>query len=356
MNEKMLLGLNVKNALAMGSGETDDKLPVRSHVGVGYQVMPGFWMAMDMEAAGRFAMGAEYNFGKFLALQVGKAPNGSLSMGTGLTYKNARLDMAFNQNTAGLGSSVSTSMTLRFGQNREALRVKLSGSLLTRGLEMVKRGEWVTGLRLLKKSAALNPANTAAKDGMARLNGILKILKVRRPTDLQKYRGKEVWYLLRNSVAAYMESSYREAELFGAYASIKDGEEPKLRDLVLHMERESGVQALTQEEKDMSPEAFLVTKRRRVEEKFHKKEYGISLLECQEIVSLEPESAEDWEKLGSLYFVIGVKEKAVEAYGRALDLDPDNTELKQFLEKHKAQMTPKKKGKGKQAKARSWAE
>ncbi len=334
LNEKLALGMSLKNGLSWAQGNTEDKMPARMKVGAGYQLMPGFWLAMEGEAGGTFGVGAEYNVGKFLSLEVGKAPNGSLSMGGGLTYKNARLDMAFNQNSGGLGSNVSTSVRLRFGQNREALRAKMSSQMLARGMEMVRRGEWVSGLRYMKRATSLDPTNATAKEMVNRLGGGMKVLKIRRLSEEHKYRAKAVWYLMKKAMASNLESSYREAELYAVYASIKDGETTELKDWVMYMERSSGIQALTAEEKDMTPEGFLATKRRRVEDRFHKKEYGISLLECQEITQLEPSSTEDWEKLGSLYFVIGVKDKAMEAYNKALSLNPKNKDLRDFINKN----------------------
>ena len=84
------------------------------------------------------------------------------------------------------------------------------------------------------------------------------------------------------------------------------------------------VQALTGEEKDMTAEGFLATKRRRVEDRFNKKEYGIALLECQEITELEPASAEEEDVGGPAQDIAGRKADGSKQHARedrALQVD-----------------------------------
>jgi tetratricopeptide (TPR) repeat protein len=333
LHERLDLGLTVKNPLAFSSGPTDDELPLRVQLGAGYEVLRGFRIAADASDTGEFGAGVEYALGRHLALAAGRAPDGSLSFGSGFLYKNARVDFAYTPDPhAGLGSSLATSMGLRWGTDRSAGRIRTGAALLARAQESVKRGDWTAATRTFNRVISLDPANLQAREGAARLARLMEPLGVRRARDEQRLKEKSAWPLLRQSVNASLEGSDRQAQLFAGYASLKDPGDPKIRELLNFYEMHSSVRVLSKEEQDMSPEAFIETKRKRVEAKFYGKEYGVALLECREILSLEPQNADDWERLGSIYFVIGNKEKALEAYQTAIKLNPSKQSLQQFLQ------------------------
>jgi cytochrome c-type biogenesis protein CcmH/NrfG len=57
------------------------------------------------------------------------------------------------------------------------------------------------------------------------------------------------------------------------------------------------------------------------------KQLFASILQHEEDLRNDPKNADTWEHLGNLYFDAGEAAKAVNAYGRALELKPDNANV-----------------------------
>ncbi|GAJ13873.1 unnamed protein product, partial [marine sediment metagenome] len=70
----------------------------------------------------------------------------------------------------------------------------------------------------------------------------------------------------------------------------------------------------------------------------------LAILECQEVLELEPNNTLALSRLGSAYYVIGQKEKAKELWLRVLEIEPENKEVLESLRKEGV-IPPKKKPK-----------
>jgi len=60
--------------------------------------------------------------------------------------------------------------------------------------------------------------------------------------------------------------------------------------------------------------------------------YDIAIMECQDVLELEPENVLAMTRLGSAYYALGNRDKAIEIWKRALEIDPNNKDILDFLE------------------------
>ena len=66
-------------------------------------------------------------------------------------------------------------------------------------------------------------------------------------------------------------------------------------------------------------------------ELYYKKEYFKAIEVLQKATVLDPYMPQLYTRLGSIYFELGMKKEATEAWQKAYSLDPDNEELNAFL-------------------------
>jgi tetratricopeptide (TPR) repeat protein len=332
LDRRGAIGLSTKNLLSMASGQTSDKLPFRMDLGGSYEFYPGALATLALKDMADVAAGLEWVVAKRLALRMGDAGGGDFSAGVGLLFKQVRFDVAMTPNPAdGLGSTLASSLSYSFGEDWTAIRRRSSLKSEQKARELIRNGQWVSAAAALQKGISMDPANTAATDLLAQLKSCLVAVRVSKSKHERELRELPEWRLLQIAMNEQLEGTPLHAQLLVAYASMKRPEEFRYRSLLSHFENISGFQALTNEQKALTPEAFLTLKRSKTDALFAARNYGEALRECQEIVLLEPLSVQDLERLGSLYFAIEQKQMAVETFERALKIDPKNTSILNFM-------------------------
>lgn len=278
------------------------------------------------------AAGLEWVVGKYIALRLGDAGGSDFSAGIGLLFQRAKFDIAMTPNRAdGLGSTIASSLSYSFGDDWSAIRRRSSLKSEEKGRELLRDGQWVAAVNALQKSVSMDPANGTAAALLGRLKAALASIRVSKSKHERELRGFPEWRLLQIAMNEQMEGTPLHAQLLVAYAAMKRPEEFRYRALLTHFEQTSGFQALTAEQKSLTPEAFLTLKRSTTEKYFTDRNLGEALRECQEIVFLEPTSVQDLERLGSLYFAINKNDLAVETFQKALKIDPKNASILKFI-------------------------
>lgn len=332
LDRRAAVGLNARDLLTMSTGETTDRLPFRMDVGGSYEFYPGAMAVLTFKEMSEVAAGLEWIVGKYLALRLGDAGGGDFSAGLGIQFEQIRFDMAMTPNQAdGIGSTLASSLSYSFGQDWVAIRGRSSLKLEEKSRTLIREGQWVKAKSSLQKALGMDPANGTAESLLARLKSTLESLHIRRAKQEREIHGLPEWRLLQLAMNEHMEGVPYRAQILVAYASMKRPEEFRYQSFLTHLEKSSGFQALTSEQKALTPEAFLTLKRGKVETFFAARNFGDALRECQEIVLLEPNSVQDLERLGSLYFAIDQNDKTIETFERALKLDPKNTSIRKFM-------------------------
>ncbi|MFA6435491.1 MAG: PorV/PorQ family protein [Elusimicrobiales bacterium] len=84
---------------------------------------------------------------------------------------------------------------------------------------------------------------------------------------------------------------------------------------------------------EMLPKVALVKEKlRKAAKYFYIQQFDMAAKECEEAVLLDEANVIGWTRLGSAYYIMGDKEKAKKAYGRALALNPGDKVILQFME------------------------
>ena len=64
---------------------------------------------------------------------------------------------------------------------------------------------------------------------------------------------------------------------------------------------------------------------------FRDGKYDLTIQHCREVLALEPDNVLALKQLGSAYHMLGRKQQAREVWKKALDLDPNDSVLKQYV-------------------------
>jgi len=62
-----------------------------------------------------------------------------------------------------------------------------------------------------------------------------------------------------------------------------------------------------------------------------KKQYDTAINECREILIMDPNNAIALERMGSCYYQLGQKGKALETWEKVIKIDPANEDVKKIL-------------------------
>ncbi len=204
-----------------------------------------------------------------------------------------------------------------------AVREKM-GSLYSEAQQAYERGDYLTARDTYNRILADNPTDLDVKTIVARLEDVSKItLKV----DEKGQAGD----MMRKALALYVSiDGNRKASMAAAWyaaqlsqsslsTAVKDFLERKYASILSTMEGPVG---------DMNVvDQYLFAALNRI----YEGRYDIAIQACTIVIELQPGNVLAWKRLGSAYFAIGKKDKARDAWERALKITPDDAELKQFL-------------------------
>jgi Flp pilus assembly protein TadD len=78
--------------------------------------------------------------------------------------------------------------------------------------------------------------------------------------------------------------------------------------------------------------ALVKEKLRKAALAFYIQRFDDAVTECEQVVLLDEKSVVAWTRLGSAYFMMGDKEGSKKAYKKALELNPNDNVIKQFMD------------------------
>ncbi len=84
-------------------------------------------------------------------------------------------------------------------------------------------------------------------------------------------------------------------------------------------------------EETLSPDTQVAMKLQRTTQNFNDKKYDLVVKDCMDVVTVDPNNALAYTRLGSAYYALGLKEKALDAWRKALAINPNIPELQEFL-------------------------
>jgi tetratricopeptide (TPR) repeat protein len=341
LDERLTLGLALSNAAAWAQGGAPDRLSPGARLGAAYALGDALLLALDVSDSGDLRAGAEYRFAGMLALRAGWASGGptfggGVLLNDGLSFDAAVLD------TAALGLSERFSLGYRFGAYRTQRRASLALEDLINARDALERRDDENAGALFDAAIADDPrvgqrpriGGGNWKRKAERLHRLLDALGLSaRPEDRDDLRAPTVEAeLAQKAIQALMDENLSDAMLLSQVAA---GEGPRgsvFARLPRAMEKATGLPEIPGATLPVS--AFVADRMRRSGDAFYARRYAEAVEDCRENTLVQPDSALDWERLGSAYFKAGRRGDALAAYRKSLSLDPTNSSLKDFISSH----------------------
>ncbi len=332
INDKLTVGFTMLNAFANVKGDPSDRLMPQIKLGAAYKIGGALTVAADFSSLSDFKIGTEYALQGFM-LRAGMQQFG-FTFGTGFVFRQAyTLDIAMVQHpTFGMSPRVSLGYkfqgkTGKAGNKMEAFANEYLNNAL---LELQKR-DYSQAVKSFQQAQGINKAAGGAewREKFRRLAVVLGKLELQADeTEIMKQPTAQA-ALAQASIMSFLEEDTQKAILFAHAALGQDVRNAVYNKFLRSMAAVTGQEVRRE---DVLPVPALISQRLKqaVDSVFAQKfEAGIKA--CKDALALDPQNGTAWMRLGSAYFASGDKTQAAASYKNALQLDPTNEKLRQFM-------------------------
>lgn len=348
------LAANVSNVLNLKLANTDDSLPIDINLGIGIKPFERLSLGVDLNKSilknnllDRYSFGISWTPHKMFSIRAGKN-NIETSLGFGITFKNINVDYAAVLQEY-LGISHRISLDYRFGKTLEEIWAeRIKGLPATEELEIVEAklktedeklryfqslfneavknytsGNYRQALNNLNKAKEILPEATDVNIYIDRISLVVPLYPTINPTD-------KISNLLIRGIGYYIKGDNVSAVKVINYALSLSPDDILISRLLTKIEEKTGVRA----EKIESAAGTTIVDKLHSESliAFRKRDYALAIKLCEDILLLEPEDVLAYKRLGSAFYALGQKEKAIQMWQQALRLDPRDEKLKSMLE------------------------
>ncbi|MFA5859240.1 MAG: tetratricopeptide repeat protein [Elusimicrobiota bacterium] len=337
----LTLGVNIKNMLvARLSGNSQDVLSPVIRAGVAGH----FWdnrmiAACDVEYRENtvvYYLGVEAAVFNLFKLRIGQSQQ-EVSAGFGINVFNMMLDYALGLHS--LGGSHRMSLTMKFGgsvkaelnKQNEKARLELDElfkKLYESGIQAYQEGKFDEAHSMLAQARSINPQDEDVKILTSRLQLVVALL----PTSVGTGKVSE---LLRAGVTKYLEGDAEQAITKITYAYTLDPDNKTIERLLNRLQRETGVKI------DTAPPGMGTLVDQKLLQayiQFSKRDFAGTILLCQEVLSLESRNILAYKRMGTSYLLLGERDKAVKLWEKALEINPNDTALREYTDSVKKQI------------------
>ncbi len=217
----------------------------------------------------------------------------------------------------------------------ERRKIEIARNYYKEAIEAYRNGLYSDAVGKLRFAVELDPERPEIESLFKKLSSIVEII----PQETGVEREAE---LIRTSVSYYIEDRPKKAITTLQYAFElvpKNKEIPRLLNIV---KRE--YPAIAEQEKISEGMTLVEQKLYRALNYLYEDRSDLAIVECQEVLELEPNNILALSRLGSAYYVIGQKEKAKQLWLKVLEMEPENKEVLESLRKEGV-VPPKKKPK-----------
>jgi tetratricopeptide (TPR) repeat protein len=339
LDEKLMLGAVVQNAVGLAQGDTDDRLKPLARVGAAYRVIGPLSIAADVSQSGELRIGTEYAFG-MTALRVGMSDR-ALSFGGGLKFREKYLfDLAL-QNHPVLGMSQRLSIGYRFGQRRGLKGGKppkmqfYASEYLNNALAELKKRNYLKASKDLDTAHGIDPKvfGSEWKPKADRLRKFVKTMELEaHPEDQTAFQANTpAAFIGYQAVQAYIGNEEDRAALLAHAALGAEPRNPGYRRMLESLVKLTGREKKRDE--ILPPARLLGLKMKFAVDEVYRRRFASAVESLREALWLDPSSTMAWTRLGSCYYAMGDQERAAAAYRKALELNPSDEKLRRFMEK-----------------------
>ncbi|MCR4295014.1 MAG: PorV/PorQ family protein [Elusimicrobia bacterium] len=332
MGSAYRLGFGLQNVFAMRTGDTDDKLPVVIKLGNSLRLFKErLTLAADINKVlnGEMDMrfGGEYWVSRWFAFRFGLLGLPAIQetdFGFGLNFKSFALDVA--QGIHDLGSSTRFSITFRFGQSRSDRSTVQVKSFIKQGMEAFQEGNFALATQKFNQAQDAAPGNKQVATMIARLNNVTAFVP-------QASGGEEYVTFIRRGAIAYVDGRDLKVSVNALrYAYNKNPRDEKLLGLLNMVEKEAGAADPTRRLEGPEQFTFIDQKVFDARQSIYDGKYDAAVRRAQDVLDLEPNNVTALEIMGSAFFLMEQKDKAVAVWRRVLEIDPNNRSVREFLQ------------------------
>lgn len=332
-NPNYRLAFGIQNIFAIQSGDTDDKLPLLIKVGNSYKGLKDrMLLAFDLtqnftKSITEWNLGAEYWVWKYIVLRAGVEGNPGLrqsSFGLGLRVKGINLDIA--QGLTDLGVSSRMGASWKFGKSVIAKREDTARRLIQEGIAAYQQGNYVLALDRLNQSLDLDPTNNDVRGLVARLSSVVTTMP-------SAVGDNEVSTIIRKAIQDYLKGDNKSAINALRYAYLeKDPTNEKLLQVLNKIEKESREKITERADQKKRGFSYIDQKLYDALQAIYDAKYDKAIILLQEVIDLDPQNIEAMKRLGSAFYLIEQKAQAKEVWQRAMELDPSDQVIQQYLQ------------------------
>jgi tetratricopeptide (TPR) repeat protein len=332
MGPSYRLGLGIQNVFHQKTGDTDDKLPVVLKVGNSLRLFKErLTLALDgnkpLTGSLDLRFGGEYWIARWFAFRFGLMGLPEIQetdFGFGLNFRSFSLDIA--QGIHDLGSSTRISASFRFGQSKGDRSTAQVRNFMKQGMEAFQEGNFALAAQKFNQALDSQPDNKQIQAMLARLMGVTSFIS-------QAMGGEEFQTFVRRGAISYVDGR----DLRGAvnalrYAFNKNPKDEKLLGLLNMVEKEAGVSELTRRMEGPEQFTWVDQKIYDARQSVYDGKYDAAVRRSQDVLDLEPNNVTALEIMGSAFYLMEQKDKAMAVWKRALELDPANRAIREFLQ------------------------
>ncbi|MDO8804041.1 MAG: tetratricopeptide repeat protein [Elusimicrobiota bacterium] len=330
---KLNLALVVKNLGGFSSGDTRDRLPFSYKIGSSYALIPGVILCADLLSSGELRLGTEYVIGQG-AVRLGYDKN-ALSFGSGIRFlKSYQLDVAVLKHQT-LGMSSRLSMGYFFGGQTTAPPKIAAHSVdyIGKAEAALRLGDYTGAQDAVNSAIGMDPAVRKGPWGekSRRLEGVITGLKLKELPDRQKLltAGTPQSTEAGRSIEEYLNGNNDKSALLAHSALGYLPGDAFFSDLLAVM---SGLTHSELKQDEILPRAALAEeKMRKADSFFQRQDYEKAARECEHVLLIDEKSELAWTRLGSSYYALGDLPRSKKAFLRALEINPENSSVRNFL-------------------------
>ena len=265
--------------------------------------------------------GVEYWLLDYFAFRAGMDAQ-EKSFGFGTSWQNLGFDYAMSMHDLGLSHRMSAS--LRFGPSIAAKRKLDARQEYLKAHAAFEKGYLSRGKDFLARAVSLDPQNTDYIYEFDRIDVVIPVYN-EAPKPSKEHE------LLRRSVKKYLDRRIEHSLQILRYLLTLDPGNAKVIALIQAVKNKEGIK---------KPEPELPSGMNLVDKSlydslnyFYDGKYEQALKLAQDVLILEPNSALAYKRIGSAFFAIGEKDKAVANWRKSIELDPTDEKLRQFVSK-----------------------
>ncbi len=354
MTNSIFFASNLNNLLNINLSDTEDVILIGINFGLGIKLFENLSLGLDIgknrnnsNVFDTYSFGLEYTAMNLLSLRVGRS-NLENTFGFGINYKNLEFNYAtVIQNYLGISHRVA--VDFKFGKTLEELWAeKIKALPGTEELEIIEtklktEEEKKKYFQTLFEEAVKNYTTGNYKQALTNLNKAKEIMPEAIDLDIYIERIKlvsslypvitardKVSRLLVRGITFFIKGDNLSAVKVINYALNLAPDDSNIMRLLSTIEEKTGIRA----EKIESPAGTTIVDKLHNESliAFRKRDYATVVKLCEEILLLEPEDVLAYKRLGSAFYAMGERDKAIQMWEQALKLNPKDDKLRKLID------------------------